>query len=270
MIKLIGFDLDDTLLNSNKDIDDLDLLTDLHNKGMKYCLCSGRPLVKRQIDYYRALGVTSNAYYVGYNGATIYKLNGEVVYENHLSIDEVKSISTYIKNIIDKHFSDSNLAICLHTNDCLYATKDNWAVDYDYQLNDIKLQITDFYNEDLKGPKIMIDGDTDIIAKLFDMIHDHFISSYNIFISMPCYIEILKKDVNKFVGLDYVRKMYGLEQSEVMAFGDAGNDVEMIRDAYIGVCMANGRSEAKEVADYITSDNDHHGIVKALKHFDIL
>lgn len=270
MIKLIGFDLDDTLLNSEKKIDDLDVLSSLHQKGIRLCLVSGRPLVPVQIEYYKQLKEEDDAYFVGYNGATIYKLNGEIIYRNHLSNDEVKTLYSYLRKVIDDNFKDNNIAICLHTNDCLYSDKSNWAVDYDYKVNGIRNEITDFSNVTIGGPKLMIDGDVSDMEKLWGIIYPTISKEYSIIVSMPCYIEILHKDVNKYVGLDIVRELYNIKRDEAMAFGDSGNDLEMIRDTHIGVCMANGRKEVKEVADYITEDNDHHGIVNALHYYKVI
>ena len=52
-----------------------------------------------------------------------------------------------------------------------------------------------------------------------------------------------------------------------MAFGDAGNDLSMIKYAGLVICMGNGQDEVKKAADYITDDNDHDGIAKALSMF---
>ena len=46
----------------------------------------------------------------------------------------------------------------------------------------------------------------------------------------------------------------------VMAFGDAENDIEMIKEAGIGVAMGNAMDSVKKVADVVTSSNDENGI----------
>ena len=63
---------------------------------------------------------------------------------------------------------------------------------------------------------------------------------------------------------------FGLDRTEIMAFGDEDNDVEMIGFAGIGVAMGNGTGEAKEAADYVTASVDEDGVRKALQHFGIL
>ena len=51
---------------------------------------------------------------------------------------------------------------------------------------------------------------------------------------------------------------------------DGGNDIAMLRFAGIGVAMGNANDEVKAVADYVTDDVDHDGIMNALLHFGIL
>ena len=57
----------------------------------------------------------------------------------------------------------------------------------------------------------------------------------------------------------------GLNIDEICAFGDAENDITMLKNCGLGVCMANGQDKAKEVADMICGDNDHDGIAYALE-----
>ena len=62
----------------------------------------------------------------------------------------------------------------------------------------------------------------------------------------------------------------GLTWDNVMAFGDAGNDIDMIKRAAIGVSLGNAPDYVKEVADYVSDTVDNDGVVKALKYFEII
>ncbi len=55
-----------------------------------------------------------------------------------------------------------------------------------------------------------------------------------------------------------------------MAFGDAENDIDMLKMAEIGVAMGNGGECVREIADYVTSDVNDDGIGKALRYFHII
>ena len=87
---------------------------------------------------------------------------------------------------------------------------------------------------------------------------------------MPCFIEVFKKDVDKYQGLLKVAKLYGINEDEIMAFGDSMNDYPMVKNAAIGIAMGNSVAEIKKVSDFVTDDNDHFGITKALKKYNVI
>ena len=60
-------------------------------------------------------------------------------------------------------------------------------------------------------------------------------------------------------------KANGVDLSEVVTFGDAENDVTMLRAAGVGVAMGNAVEEAKEAADFVTADIDDDGVWNALE-----
>lgn len=86
----------------------------------------------------------------------------------------------------------------------------------------------------------------------------------------PLFSDVVCKGVNKRIGIDQMLAHYGIDKEECMAFGDGGNDIEMLRHVGIGVAMGNADEEVKQAADYVTSAVDDDGIATALKHFGIL
>ena len=49
-----------------------------------------------------------------------------------------------------------------------------------------------------------------------------------------------------------------------MTLGDSENDLSMLRFAGASVAMGNGKPNIKEAARYVTTDNNHHGVAKAI------
>ena len=62
----------------------------------------------------------------------------------------------------------------------------------------------------------------------------------------------------------------GADLKDTFAFGDSRNDLEMLEAAGVAVVMGNGSKEAKEAADYVTTDLDEDGIWNACKHFGLI
>ncbi len=83
--------------------------------------------------------------------------------------------------------------------------------------------------------------------------------------------EIYLKHISKSSALTYLLDYYGMKKEQLIAFGDGVNDVEMIRDAHLGIAMINGVDEVKAVCKDVTKDtHDEDGIANYLiKYFNI-
>lgn len=83
-------------------------------------------------------------------------------------------------------------------------------------------------------------------------------------------VDIIPKDSGKIKGIEKMLEIYGLEQEEIIAFGDGDNDADMLSFAGIGVAMGNAVEITKKSADYVTDHIDEDGVWNALKHFGII
>jgi hydroxymethylpyrimidine pyrophosphatase-like HAD family hydrolase len=81
----------------------------------------------------------------------------------------------------------------------------------------------------------------------------------------PFYFEFTPLGVDKVRALKDTFDVLGIDKSEVMSFGDAENDLTMIKWAAIGVAMGNAVDACKVAADYVTLDNNSDGIACALE-----
>lgn len=80
-------------------------------------------------------------------------------------------------------------------------------------------------------------------------------------------IEVNAAGVNKGTGLIELGKLLGIKREEIMACGDGDNDTVMLREVGFGVAMANAEDQVKAAADYITDSNDNEGAAKAIEKF---
>ena len=81
----------------------------------------------------------------------------------------------------------------------------------------------------------------------------------------PAFTDIVAAGNSKAVGMDAICRHYGIRQEETIAFGDGGNDIEMLQWAGIGIAMGNADDSVKRHADLVTTDVDHEGIEHAIK-----
>lgn len=85
--------------------------------------------------------------------------------------------------------------------------------------------------------------------------------------SEETYLEILPLGVSKGSALAAILKLEGIEPQEVVAVGDAPNDLEMIQLAGLGVAVANAAPELRAAADAVVCSNDDHAIRSCLEQF---
>ena len=84
------------------------------------------------------------------------------------------------------------------------------------------------------------------------------------------FADVIPADGGKTEGMARMLARFGLTPAESIAFGDGGNDIEMLCAAGIGVAMGNAAPAVQAAADYVTASVDEDGIWKAVQHFRLL
>lgn len=108
-----------------------------------------------------------------------------------------------------------------------------------------------------KAPHIMETQSKIFIDKYKDLV--------NPIRSMPQFLDIMPKGINKGRSLLEIADYYGIDHEDTIAFGDEINDIEMIKAAGRGIAMGNASEIIKEVADNITLTNDQDGIAHYIR-----
>lgn len=80
-------------------------------------------------------------------------------------------------------------------------------------------------------------------------------------------MELTAPGVNKGSAVQALCARLGLAPEQVMAFGDAGNDLELLRWAGWSFAMGNASDEAKAAARYVTGSNTEAGVAMAVERY---
>lgn len=271
-IKLIAIDLDGTLLTSTNQISSETLRTIrvAHSQGIKIVLASGRPL-SGVIQYEEQLGLNGNEneYAIVFNGAVIQNLAGKVLMSQEmdyrdfnimLRLQRLSHVNLHFETTKNFWTLDHNISVQMQvnaatTNNCIYV-RDRDEIPKDFTFNKVG------FTTDKE--------DSDQIAKLWNSIPDWAFQSYDIVRSLDNVIELNAVGASKGNALMNLADRLKLRQNEVMVFGDQGNDMSMFENPeFKKIAMGNAIEDIKEKADYVTDDNNHNGIAKALKKFII-
>lgn len=265
MYKIIALDMDGTLLDDNKTIteENKKSLMRAKEKGVKVVLASGRPkdgLIKflNELDL-----MQDDEYVLSYNGCLVQEAkSGKIIHEVGLKGTDLHYMYTLSRefNVNIHAFSEKH---------GLITPKMSKYTEVEASLNGIEATIIDFFDipEDENIIKIMLVDEEEILDAAITRLPREAYDKYNIVKSTPYFLEIINKNGNKGEGLKALADYLGAKREEVMAFGDAGNDKEMIEYAGLGVAMENAMEEVKKVADYITCNNNEDGVAKVVNRF---
>ena len=80
-------------------------------------------------------------------------------------------------------------------------------------------------------------------------------------------LECTPKGLNKAVGAEALCRHLGIDMSEVIAVGDSDNDLPLLAAAGLSVAMGNANGNVKAAADVVVRDNDHDGCAEAIERF---
>ena len=261
---LIVLDCDGTLLSEEKKIlpKTKSYLMELANRGNIITMASGRP-DRAVLPYYRELNC--HGPFIGYNGSIIIdpddssfpvfkkKYPKEIIRDflNHFQIEDFENIMAEDeKNLFFLHEEHE------YEN---YFHPEGMNVYYGPMKDALVDDLFGFIIS-LKTPNL-IKKVEDVIAKYDDI-------GFRPWTDTNAIGEFFFYSVNKSTAIEKLQRYYHIDRAHVMAFGDANNDIEMIKKAGVSFAMKNGSDTIKQVADFITpEDNDHEGIYHALKQF---
>lgn len=262
-VKLLALDIDGTVLDSQGQINDdvLNCLNEIRAQGIKVLLATGRRFIST-VEIIKQLQIDQPI--ITHNGALIFDIaKKRKIYDQTLDNEYVKLLFDNVDEELDLYLDSDN--------DVLYYRdpKQFWGQQYikNSQVKVEKIAISRLNNRCIH--RLVITGDQENILtylqrfnlKLKQMRHIMFRSpNYDTF-----FTEILHAQASKGAALAHLCQHYNISSTEVMAFGDDVNDLEMIKWAGFGVAMGNAVAELKQVADFVTSDNDQGGLIEVLQ-----
>ncbi len=245
-IKVVAFDLDETFLNTDKSVDPLNIaaLRFLMKNGVLPLVSSGRFIASgTRVVAGFGIGLERNEN-VFDGGGTIGK-DGRIVEILH-PMDH----KTY-EDCVNAAFKMGFSPIATDGSHVYYEEGSETKKLYEVLESihpGLLVEVNDLHQ--VKNPLKLVFSivDPEEVVKLKALEGP----SASVYSAGPKIVEISNPQMTKWNGIEAVIGRSGISPEEVLAVGDSGNDVPMIKAAGIGVAMKNGRKEALEAADLIT------------------
>ena len=269
MIKLIAMDMDGTLLNDDHATisrRNLDALHAAAERGIEVVIASGRTWSILE-DIARNIGVVR--YVLISNGAAILDLKtGEWVLQVGMPEQQVLD---FIR-VLDDH----NTPFELFCEGTAYMERK-------YQERAMQYVLSPAYGKLFQERMTLVDHLAPAIAgRTVEKIHVFHVEpeerveltaalqAVGPFESACAYatnMEITSPDADKGRALSVLCQRLGIDASEVMAFGDADNDLGMLSWAGCSFAMGNGTDKAKAAAGQVTGTNSESGVAQGVERY---
>lgn len=262
MIKAIFFDIDGTLVSfRTHEIPDSTryALKELQKKGIKLFIATGRSPV--QIDFLKENTEFSFDGYITMNGQYCYNQEG-VIREQALEREDLIALLPYLEEHpeIGSSFVELDYVYFDRLTDRIQAMWDGLGKTAPKLNFDTPSRVKEQKTYQLSS-YIREEEEEEFLKHMPNCKSARWHETFT---------DIIPKDGGKTAGIQAVLEHYGIKKEECMAFGDGGNDKDMLQYAGIGIAMGNATEDVKQVADYVTKDIDEDGILHGLQQFHVL
>jgi len=263
--QLIAMDLDGTLNNDEKCITEKtrDALMRAQQRGIRLALASARP----SPGLYKERDILQLQKYGGilmsYNGGRIVDAaTGTVLFETAMELQQAQFVLRQLESLPVTPILDDGKQFFV-TN------KNGYKVAYECRNNQMVCSevenLADFLT--FSPVKILMSLMPEILQEVQSQIASFLPETLTVVQTAPFYLEVIPRSINKGQGIYDICRVLEILPENVIAFGDAQNDIPMLQAAGMGVAMGNATADTKAAADYVTLSNNEDGIAAALAYF---
>ena len=268
MYKIIACDLDEKLISRDRSIskENIEAIQRAKQAGVRFVPATGRGYnsVRNEL---KTLGLydLENEYVISYNGGAITENKDErVLHFQGITFKEAQDL--YIRGLSYDH-------ICIN----IYTPDQVWVRNFypeEVEYLACRQPCTEIFGDDIEFLKekeivkaIYMNTDYDYLRKIQSQITD-LTMDLDVSFSSNRYMEFNRKGVSKGKGLHKLADLLGVDIRDTIAIGDNYNDLSMIKEAGLGVGVANTVEAMKKECDYITkADCDHSAIAEVINRF---
>ncbi len=260
-IRLVAIDLDGTLLDASKKVCGRAArsLPRLPAIGVRVVLASARP--PRSVRHiYQQLKL--DTWQINYNGALIWDEPGRrVVRHTPMEPALVSAIVHRARDMFEEVLVSCEILDRWYTDrfDQAYTTETGRLFKPDRVA-----PLEEFCAQPVT--KLLLLGSPQLIARLEPLLVSEFPQA-SVLWSDPELLQVMNSEASKAAALRRVAAHYRVPLKNVMAIGDAANDVSMLEIAGVAVAMDNASAVAKRAAHWVAPSHNDHGVHAALERY---
>ena len=241
-IKMIVTDLDGTILRDDKTVTDytINILQKCRDKGIKLTFATGRGGTTQMdlpIDLFDGFALT--------NGALAFA-DGKKIYSKPIPIPSARQLLT----AADK--AGVSVAAEIGGRHCA-----NFNVGEIWEY--LEYEMIDFNGIDFEPHKIYAPVSS---LKTVELLKSLLPDDLYMTVTRDDLAMVMHKDATKSKAIEALAAHWGIQQSEIVAFGDDLNDIDLLKYCGVSVAVSNALDEIKAIADFISDSNEDDGVAK--------
>jgi hypothetical protein len=259
--KMLVLDMDDTLLADDHTIskENKEMISKAQELGVYVILASGRP-TPAMVEYAKELNM-DNSYMISYNGAVITDLStDEVIFEQTLTQEQIHTLYDYSQK--------SKTHIITYLDGQVVSETHSEYIDVELNITGLKHNVVSDFKASvyksaikcilLEEPAYLKEVEKDLKATMPHL---------SICMSKPFFLEVAQTGIDKAYSIKVLAEKLNIQQSEIIAVGNAGNDLTMVEYAGLGVWVDNVTPELRDRANVIVASNNDHGVAEVIERY---
>lgn len=262
-VKLIAIDMDGTLLNEHSELNPatIQAIHDANEQGIKVVICTGRPL-SGVTPFLNQLGIAGeDNYVITFNGSMVQTITGKIITGLTLSHNDYIDIETLSRKLnVHCHVESEDHIYTANRDISPYTVGESALVNMP-----IRFRTPEEMRPDLPIVKCMFIDHGPLLEAAIKQLPSEFSERFTIVRSEDYFLEFMNPAASKGNALKTLATHLQLTADDVMAIGDQGNDLSMLRYATHSVAMGNAITEAKQLARYETKTNVNDGVAHAIE-----
>ena len=260
---MLVLDMDDTLLTDDHKISTLnkELILKIQKQGIHVVLASGRP-TSAMISYAKELELDlNNSYLISFNGAIISSVKtGEILFKQTLSQQQIHDLYTFsVKN---------NTHIITYLNREIVSETNSEYIEIEKEITGLPHnKVSSFLDAvTTDAVKCILLEEPTYLRKVEEKLKLEM-PHLSITMSKPFFLEVAQNGIDKGASLKLIAEKLTIKQSEIIAIGNAENDLTMIEYAGLGVWVDNVTPELRHKANVIVASNNDDGVAEVIQKY---
>ena len=262
VVKMVAVDKDGTFLDDKKQFNQPRFQTcyqEMKQRGIKFVVASGN-------QYYQLKSffpdIASEIAFVAENGAWIIDCDREL-FCGEFSREDIDAVLDTLHN---GHYPELRYILCGRDSAYYFEGLDeSWLVKmrhYCHRLKPISSLDDVAHDKIFKFALNLSDDYVDPLMADIERLHQGAAAATS---SGHGSVDLIVPGNHKGHGLDLLGERWGIKRSEILVFGDGGNDLEMLQQSGFSFAMANAPQKVKDAARFQAPSNNEEGVLQVIE-----